>query len=74
MVEAADELLIHLLPYWDDPAPPPAATAATQVLQGIRDRNNLDTSWVDDVVMGCVSPVGEQGANIARVAALICTM
>jgi len=31
---AADELLIHLLPYWDDPAPPPAEQAAALVLEG----------------------------------------
>ncbi|GHF16771.1 acetyl-CoA acetyltransferase [Kordiimonas sediminis] len=43
---------------------------ATQVLEAIRDRNDLDTSYVEDVVLGCVSPVGEQGADIARVAAL----
>jgi acetyl-CoA acetyltransferase len=36
---------------------------ATQVLEAIRDRNNLDTSKVDDVVLGCVSPIGEQGGN-----------
>ncbi|MFU8822529.1 MAG: acetyl-CoA C-acetyltransferase, partial [Gammaproteobacteria bacterium] len=42
----------------------------TQVLQALRDRNGLDTSLVEDVIMGCVAPVGEQGANIARVAAL----
>jgi acetyl-CoA C-acetyltransferase len=36
----------------------------------LRDRNRLDTSKVDDVVLGCVEPVGEQGADIARVAAL----
>jgi acetyl-CoA C-acetyltransferase len=42
----------------------------TQVLQALRDRNELDTSLIEDVVMGCVAPVGEQGANIARVAAL----
>ena len=30
----------------------------TQVLVGLRDRNELDTSIVDDVIMGCVSPVG----------------
>jgi acetyl-CoA C-acetyltransferase len=42
----------------------------TQVLQALRDRNELDTSLVEDVIMGCVAPVGEQGANIARVAAL----
>jgi len=43
---------------------------ATQVLQALRDRNELDTSLVEDVILGCVSPVGEQGANIARVAAI----
>ncbi len=43
---------------------------ASQVLAGIRDRNDLDTSYVDDVVLGCVAPVGEQGADIARVAVL----
>lgn len=42
----------------------------TQVLAGIRDRNGLDTGLVDDVVFGVVSPVGEQGAVIPRVAAL----
>jgi len=45
-------------------------TLATQVLAAIRDRNGLDTSRVDDIVMGCVAPLGEQGANIARVSAL----
>ena len=43
---------------------------ATQILSALRDRNNLDTSILDDVILGCVSPVGEQGANIARVAAI----
>jgi len=42
----------------------------SQVLAGLRDRNSLDTSYVDDVVLGCVAPVGEQGADIARVAVL----
>ncbi len=42
----------------------------SQVLAGLRDRNSLDTAFVDDVVLGCVSPVGEQGADIARVAVL----
>ena len=36
---------------------------ATQALRAIKDRNNLDTSKVDDVVLGCVSPVGEQGSG-----------
>lgn len=44
---------------------------AAQTLAAIRDRNQLDTALLDDVVLGCVSPVGEQGANIARVAALV---
>ncbi|NNK34215.1 MAG: acetyl-CoA C-acetyltransferase [Xanthomonadales bacterium] len=43
---------------------------ATQVLVALRDRNELDTSILDDVILGCVSPVGEQGANVARVAAI----
>lgn len=44
---------------------------AAQTLGAIRDRNELDTSLVDDVVLGVVSPVGEQGADIARIAALV---
>jgi len=47
-----------------------ALQLATQALEAVRDRNELDTSFVDDVVLGCVSPVGEQGANIARAAAI----
>ncbi len=47
-----------------------ALSLATQVLEAIRDRNNLDTSKVDDVILGCVSPVGEQGSDIARIAVL----
>lgn len=40
------------------------------VLKAIKDRHNLDTSYIDDVIMGCVSPIGEQGADIARTAVL----
>jgi acetyl-CoA C-acetyltransferase len=43
----------------------------TQVLKALRERSELDTSILDDVIMGCVTPVGEQGANVARVAALM---
>jgi len=43
---------------------------ATTALRAIRDRNDLDTSLVEDVVMGCVEPVGEQGSDIARIAVL----
>jgi acetyl-CoA C-acetyltransferase len=45
---------------------------AAQMLGAIRDRNkDLDTAQVEDVVLGCVTPVGEQGANIARTAVLM---
>ena len=47
-----------------------ALSLATQVLEQLRDRNGLDTSRVDDVILGCVAPVGEQGADIARTAVL----
>ena len=40
------------------------------VLAELQRRNDLDTSQVDDVVMGVVSPIGEQGSVIAKVAAL----
>lgn len=43
---------------------------ATTALRAVRDRNDLDTSLVEDVVLGCVEPVGEQGACIARIAVL----
>ena len=42
----------------------------TSVLKSIQSRNQLDTSYVDDVIMGCVTPIGEQGADIARTAVL----
>jgi acetyl-CoA C-acetyltransferase len=44
---------------------------AAQTLGALRDRNRLDTSLVDDVLLGCVTPVGEQGADVARIAALV---
>ncbi len=47
-----------------------ALSLATQVLQALRDRNALDTAKVEDVILGCVAPVGEQGSDIARIAAL----
>ncbi|OGA99683.1 MAG: acetyl-CoA acetyltransferase [Burkholderiales bacterium RIFCSPHIGHO2_12_63_9] len=40
------------------------------LLQALQERNRLDTTLVDDVVLGCVTPVGEQGADIARTAVL----
>ncbi len=47
-----------------------ALMLATQTLQALRDRNGLDTSKVDDVILGCVSPSGEQGSDIARTAVM----
>jgi acetyl-CoA C-acetyltransferase len=43
---------------------------ATSALTALRMRNHLDTQLVDDVVLGCVDPVGEAGGDIARAAAL----
>ncbi|RRS04610.1 acetyl-CoA C-acetyltransferase [Aquabacterium soli] len=40
------------------------------LLRALQQRNSLDTSLVDDLVLGCVTPVGEQGADIARTAIL----
>ena len=47
----------------------PVALAAG-VLRALSERNSLDTSAVDDVVFGVVSPLGEQGGDIARTAVL----
>jgi acetyl-CoA C-acetyltransferase len=47
-----------------------ALNLASQALAAIRDRNELDTALVEDVVLGCVDPVGEAGGDIARAAAL----
>jgi acetyl-CoA C-acetyltransferase len=47
----------------------PLELAAT-TLRAVRARNQLDTALVDDAILGCVSPVGEQGACIARTAVL----
>lgn len=41
------------------------------LLRALEERHGLDTAQVDDLVMGCVTPIGEQGANIARTAALV---
>ncbi|HEY0570123.1 MAG TPA: acetyl-CoA C-acetyltransferase [Enterovirga sp.] len=48
-----------------------ALRLAETALRAIRDRNGLDTGLVDDVVLGCVDPVGEAGGDIARAAALV---
>lgn len=36
------------------------------LLKNLQSRHDLDTSYVDDVVMGCTAPVGEQGSDIAK--------
>ncbi len=47
----------------------PAVRLGAKVLEALRDRNGLDTSTVDDIIFGCVDPVGEAGAVIPRAAA-----
>jgi acetyl-CoA C-acetyltransferase len=43
----------------------------TGLIDAVRERNpDLDDSQIDDIVLGVVSPVGEQGSDIARVAAI----
>ena len=48
-----------------------ALNLAAQTLAAVKDRNGLDSALVDDVVLGCVDPVGEAGGDIARAAALV---
>jgi acetyl-CoA C-acetyltransferase len=48
-----------------------ALNLAAQTLAAIKERNALDTALVDDVVLGCVDPVGEAGGDIARAAAIV---
>ena len=47
-----------------------AIELGTQVLKAIKARNDFDVALVEDVVFGCVDPVGEAGADIARTVAL----
>ncbi|HEY2230166.1 MAG TPA: acetyl-CoA C-acetyltransferase [Xanthobacteraceae bacterium] len=47
-----------------------ALNLATQSLAALRERSALDPTLVDDVVLGCVDPVGEAGGDIARAAAI----
>jgi len=41
------------------------------LLNALQVRNDLDTSQVDDIVLGCVTPVGDQGADIAKTGAMV---
>ena len=48
----------------------PPIELATTVLKAIADRNDVPTSKIADVILGCVEPVKEQGGNLPRIAAL----
>jgi acetyl-CoA C-acetyltransferase len=48
-----------------------ALNLAAQTLAAVKDRNKLDPALVEDVVLGCVDPVGEAGGDIARASALV---
>src|SRR5512133_3814772 len=48
-----------------------ALNLAAQTLGAVKDRNKLDPALVEDVVLGCVDPVGEAGGDIARASALV---
>ncbi|PHP65493.1 acetyl-CoA acetyltransferase [Zhengella mangrovi] len=47
----------------------PAVRLGAKVLEAVRDRNGLDTGNVDDIIFGCVDPVGEAGSVIPRASA-----
>jgi acetyl-CoA C-acetyltransferase len=47
----------------------PAVRLGARVLEAVRDRNGLDTGKVDDIIFGCVDPVGEAGSVIPRASA-----
>lgn len=49
----------------------PPIELAAQTLKALQARNNLNTANVDDVILGIVTPVGEQGCNLARPAILM---
>ncbi len=48
-----------------------ALNLAAQTLRAVKDRNKLDPKMIDDVVLGCVDPVGKAGGDIARAATLV---
>mgnify|MGYP001793423524 CR=1 FL=1 len=48
----------------------PATELSAQTLRALRDRNDLDTALVDDVILGCLTPINEQGACLGRTAGL----
>ena len=42
----------------------------TGLLNELQNRHQFDTAAVDDIVLGCVTPIGDQGADIAKTAAI----
>lgn len=48
----------------------PALRLLTTTFEAIRERNNLDTSYVEDAIIGCVTQIAEQGSDIAKTAAI----
>ena len=50
-------------------------TLVTQLLDAIRERHpEMDPSQIDDLILGCVGPIGDQGSDIARTAAIAAGM
>ncbi len=47
----------------------PAVRLGAKVLEAVRDRNGLPTAEVDDIIFGCVDPVGEAGSVIPKASA-----
>lgn len=50
-------------------APVSPVQLLTTLLNALKDRNDLDTTLVEDLIVGCVTQIGEQGGNVAKVAA-----
>jgi acetyl-CoA C-acetyltransferase len=48
-----------------------ALQLSSTMLKALQERNNFDPMLIDDVVWGCVTPVGEQGGNLPRIASLL---
>ena len=48
----------------------PDELAATVIAEALKRAPGLDPSEIDDVILGCAMPEGEQGLNVARIASL----
>jgi acetyl-CoA C-acetyltransferase len=49
----------------------PTVRLAAKALEAVRDRNGLDTHLIEDVILGCVDPIGEAGGDVARAAVFV---